>query len=616
MAVEKPVKVNKSGLFAGFWLVLPRVFKYQLVTKPLLAGVILPLHGLILAALVAERGAITNATLGNFLLSWRGAGFLALMLLLVLVSIAIELSGFITICARSRHGQPEASYLALLRHSFSRMPNLLSLGTPLLLLDLMVFSPLISGESSVSVLAGVTLPNFVTSFIESDEMLSAIYYGLLLFLLLANTFFMYSLHLIVIGDFKAGPALAASVRLVWRAPGIVFKTAFKAIGVSMIIFTIVLLWLILVMTLVSSFGVAALWMKILLALLLIVQYLAVGLFAMLTVPYSVNLITVAFYEALPRVPALAHVAQQYPSFPGKEKPSLLDRILTRKRAIIIFGTVTALIVSVPAGIFFNEIFRDGQGARIVAHRAGGNSAPENSIAGLNNAVRLGVDYVEIDVQRTADGAYVLNHDETFSRVAGVTKAVDQMTLAEVKQLDISVAKDGSERVPTLEEFLLAARDRVKVMIELKGHTADRRMADEVSAIVKKLDIVAQSIIMSLDYDLVVHLETNYPELSTGFCYFLSFGDVTKLMGDYIIMEEGEATDARISALNQAGKKPVVWTVNTPESMQDFAVKPVDAIITDNMAELQQVLSEVRSSTPEERYLRVFFGVGAPVPFYR
>ena len=106
---------------------------------------------------------------------------------------------------------------------------------------------------------------------------------------------------------------------------------------------------------------------------------------------------------------------------------------------------------------------------MIGHRAGGNAAPENSLAGLRYAIGQRADQVEIDVQRTLDGHYVLNHDDTFQRAAGDGRPSFQLTLDQIKALRLT----NGEQVPELEEFLTAAKGRVQVLLELKGGaTAD------------------------------------------------------------------------------------------------------------------------------------------------
>jgi glycerophosphoryl diester phosphodiesterase len=87
--------------------------------------------------------------------------------------------------------------------------------------------------------------------------------------------------------------------------------------------------------------------------------------------------------------------------------------------------------------------------RIIAHRCGGALAPENTLAGLEAAARLGCRAVEFDVMLTADGIPILMHDETLERTTRCTGRVAARTLAEIRACDDSV--------PTLAEAMDACR---------------------------------------------------------------------------------------------------------------------------------------------------------------
>ena len=86
--------------------------------------------------------------------------------------------------------------------------------------------------------------------------------------------------------------------------------------------------------------------------------------------------------------------------------------------------------------------------RIIAHRCGGRLAAENSRAGLRVAAALGCRGVEFDVMLSRDGVPVLMHDETVERTTGATGAVADLSLADLRRLDI-----GGEPVPTLAEVM-------------------------------------------------------------------------------------------------------------------------------------------------------------------
>ena len=159
----------------------------------------------------------------------------------------------------------------------------------------------------------------------------------------------------------------------------------------------------------------------------------------------------------------------------------------KRHPFVITAAVLVLILcvafSVVGTIYFDEIFHTQITAEIVAHRAGGVEAPENTVKGIEVAYELGAKGCEIDIQRTSDGYYVVNHDADFTRVAGVSKTPNEMTLAQVKELSV----DG-EPVPILEEMLDASRDKVILFVELKGETADDQMADDAVRIVKEKEM--------------------------------------------------------------------------------------------------------------------------------
>jgi glycerophosphoryl diester phosphodiesterase len=93
---------------------------------------------------------------------------------------------------------------------------------------------------------------------------------------------------------------------------------------------------------------------------------------------------------------------------------------------------------------------------VAAHRAGATHAPENTLAALREALRLGVHQIEVDLRRTADGAIVVMHDADVVRTTGVPGVVAKLTLSELRQLDAGAhfaPRFNGERVPILSEFL-------------------------------------------------------------------------------------------------------------------------------------------------------------------
>ncbi|MCM2308183.1 MAG: glycerophosphodiester phosphodiesterase [Sulfuritalea sp.] len=109
--------------------------------------------------------------------------------------------------------------------------------------------------------------------------------------------------------------------------------------------------------------------------------------------------------------------------------------------------------------------------RIIAHRCGGALAPENTLAGLRLAARLGCRGVEFDAMLCADGVPVLIHDETLERTTSGRGAVAAMSSAQLAQLDAGRRHHpafAGEPAPTLDAALrLCAELGLWANVEIK-----------------------------------------------------------------------------------------------------------------------------------------------------
>ncbi len=109
-------------------------------------------------------------------------------------------------------------------------------------------------------------------------------------------------------------------------------------------------------------------------------------------------------------------------------------------------------------------------AKLVSgHRGAVSLAPEDSVAGVHATIALGADYVETDPRPTKDGFLVNLHDTSVDRTTNGTGEAIDLTLAEIQSFELDtygLAGDFScERVPTLEQILLAAKGKVHVLVD-------------------------------------------------------------------------------------------------------------------------------------------------------
>ena len=117
------------------------------------------------------------------------------------------------------------------------------------------------------------------------------------------------------------------------------------------------------------------------------------------------------------------------------------------------------------------------------HRGATLFAPENTLAGIDVAIEMGMDSIEVDVQPTADEVLILMHDDTVDRTTDGTGSVSEMTLDEIRELRVVSEFDGipDQEVPTFAEALEALAGRALVNVDAKTHRMDLIAADIITA---------------------------------------------------------------------------------------------------------------------------------------
>ena len=119
----------------------------------------------------------------------------------------------------------------------------------------------------------------------------------------------------------------------------------------------------------------------------------------------------------------------------------------------------------------------------ISHRGEHLQRPENTIPAFAEAIRVGADFFEADVQTTADGKLVLSHDATVDRCTDGKGRVDSMTFDQIEALDAGIKKGpefAGTKIPTFDQALDLARGKIGIYVDIKNATAQ----DLVSHIVE------------------------------------------------------------------------------------------------------------------------------------
>lgn len=165
--------------------------------------------------------------------------------------------------------------------------------------------------------------------------------------------------------------------------------------------------------------------------------------------------------------------------------------------IIIFLLAALVSISASAASFSKVLkaLNDPRGKHVVvvAHRGDWRGAPENSLPAMQHCIDMGVDMVEIDLQKTKDGHLVLMHDHDVNRTSNGKGRVCDLTLEEIKKLRLrnGMGRVTTVQIPTIEEVFALTRGKILINVD-KGYD----YFQEVYDLARKMDMVDQIVIKS------------------------------------------------------------------------------------------------------------------------
>ncbi len=219
---------------------------------------------------------------------------------------------------------------------------------------------------------------------------------------------------------------------------------------------------------------------------------------------------------------------------------------------------------------------------VVAHRGAWkeNDLPENSIAALREAIRLGCTGSEFDVWMTADDSLVVNHDAHFNKLA-----IEETNYADLLAFDLS----NGEKLPTLREYIRAGmrdNETTRLICEIKPSTVSGERGKDIGEraykLIEEMGAQDRTVYISFDYGILQHLLTLNPKVPTQ--YLKGEKSPEELRADGI-----QGMDYHFSVfkkhpewVERAKKNGIVlnaWTVNTAADMDRLLGQGFDYITT-------------------------------------
>lgn len=287
---------------------------------------------------------------------------------------------------------------------------------------------------------------------------------------------------------------------------------------------------------------------------------------------------------------------------------MVRRLSSRDAAVLRIGLMSWLLTSIlvvlivfdpKAATAANPLQLHGALKRssevgVIAHRGAAALAPENTLASMRLAIEQGADFIETDLQLTADGVPVLMHDPEIDRTTNGAGAVASHTLEQLRALDAGGwygAEFAGEPVPTLEEFVALLRPApTRAFVELK---AEWPTASVIAAIelLRSEHLTNRVVLASFERTTLEDVRVFGPEFAT----VLLTRDLEPETIDYAIDLQASAVCARdsliaenahvVSALHDAGIGTIAYTLNEPAQWELAAGLGVDYFVTDDAAAL-------------------------------
>ncbi|TKJ44970.1 glycerophosphodiester phosphodiesterase [Candidatus Aerophobetes bacterium Ae_b3b] len=226
---------------------------------------------------------------------------------------------------------------------------------------------------------------------------------------------------------------------------------------------------------------------------------------------------------------------------------------------------------------------------VISHRGASGRYPENTMAAFRMAVEIKADMIELDVRRSKDGHLVVIHDVKLGRTTNGEGRVRETPLAELKALSAGAwwgEKYAKERIPTLDEVLAWAQDKLPIVIDVKTLGIE----EELVKLVEKHQMVNQVVIRSWGKRFLQKLKSLNRALIT-----LSLSNNTNGLEDILGIRYGEITSALVAEAHRKGKLVWVWTVDDKPAMRRYINMGVDGIISNYPAKVIEVLEEHSSA---------------------
>lgn len=566
-----------------------------LVIAPACAGLIqLAIH-------LAKLKYLTTSNLLQFLRSPWTILLLAVLLLLAALYTLFEIAAVCTCFRQSRFQKVRTTLGRMVRSGLQSVLHFFRGGGPFLVLHLLVLIPLMQFSATSGIFTAMGIPDFLAYYMTKKEFLLPIYVAAIILCCLLSVRWVFSSVLFTQNQCSYRSARATSVQLV---RGRFWQTFFSVLVWNCCYFAALLVFLcmitVVVLMVIRATGSNDLIMSQAMRILKLLIQIVLWSFSFFATPICMAHLTALLEKRCVQMPEVVlpePVPLSRSAKPFRRSTAVLTACCFTVAAL---GLNLSYVYSVFTGKanFRLALF---QNPTVMAHRGLSADAPENTLYAFSDAISVGVDFIELDVQQTRDGVLVVMHDSNLKRTTGVNKDIWDVDYADIQNLDAGSWFDpayANARIPTLEETLQFVDKRAKLNIEIKPtkHGSDT-LEQDVAELITRYQYTDACYVTSFSYGSLKKVKEANPEIRTGYLMSVAYGQFYSLKyADAFSLNKVFVTSQVVNAAHQQGKQIFAWTVNGMSEVRSLCNLHVDSIITDDPVMVQNVIS--RDSTGE------------------
>lgn len=597
----------------GTLLVFELLYKFAMaaVFKPVLSGVMK------LALKVQGLSYLSDETVGIFMKAPSTWIFLVIIVLGMAFFTLFDICCII-ICIHASYRKQEIPLLALMQKGLKTALRVIYQRNIVMILYLLIIIPMTHAVVISGYMTEFNVPEFILEYIFSHFWLAALYVGFWIYIGLRSFHWIYSLHYFCLEGCNFKQARRKSWQLMgnhyWKDMILVLAWNGALIGIYYGVITFGA-WLVSKVN--HVFASQDLFSSLTLSGISLLLDVCGALFFCFGLPLFFLCISLMFYyykavgkEKIP--PAFSDLEEAY----RLTNTSWAKKLYRYRKKIIAVSILAAVAVN------FGYTLADKKGVvnmgldrrvEVTAHRGYSAMYPENTIPAFKGAIEIGADWIELDVQETADGEVVVMHDSSLKRTTGVDKEIWQADYDEIKDLDNGSwfdAKYQEVRIPTLEEVLKVTWGKIRLNIEIKPTGHEKNLEKRVVELLKEYHMTDTSVVSSMKYESLEKVKKADPDVETVYITSVSYGNFSELeYADGYSVESTSVTQRFVNQAHNAGKEVYVWTVNSENTLGKVINMGVDKVITDDPAMAQRLIYEREHSTFWDEYINRLLEIG-------